>query len=230
MTHIEVTEVYNGLAGLFDREYAPQIAKLQPGTEMQQLEADKDNRKSNFMRSYTVFGDSPTGYDVTPLHGEYTYKNQEGVQKLFKDGRNRYFFYIQDKLWKIYDEVPLRANGPLGATYQEAIAKLNASFGTAGRIRAADAAQGLDRTTADWQYAHTHLRAIDRSSEHLVGIVLEDKTTLGNLAVLRPNKPTDPFAIDPSIAAVTKGGISDPNAAKAAATKGDGGAPKVAKH
>src|SRR5260370_478703 len=74
MTHIEVTEVYNGLAGLFDREYAPQIAKLQPGTEMQQLEADKDNRKSNFMRSYTVFGDSPTGYDVTALHGEYTYK------------------------------------------------------------------------------------------------------------------------------------------------------------
>jgi hypothetical protein len=58
------------------------------------------------------------------------------------------------------------------------------------------------------------LSAIDRSSEHLVVIVLEDKRTLANLATLRSNKPQDPFAIDPSIAAVTKGGVTDPNAAK----------------
>ena len=44
--------------------------------------------------------------------------------------------------------------------------------------------------------------------------MLEDKRTLANLASLRSHKAEDPFAIDPSIAAVTKGGISDPNAAK----------------
>ncbi len=80
-------------------------------------------------------------------------------------------------------------------------------------------------TTADWQDASTHLRIVDRSGEHLVGVVLEDKTTLNGLATLRANKPVDPFAIDPSISAVTKGGVSDPNAAKSLKAA-DAGAPK----
>ncbi len=226
MGHAEVTDVYNKLNGLFDREYAPQLAKLQPGQDQTQLEADRDMRKANFERSYTQFlGGSPTGYDVTALHLEYTYDNGEAVQKLFKDGKNRYFFFIKDKLWKIYDEVPLRADGALGSSFQEAVTKLNGLFGTAGRIRAADPSQNLERTEADWQDAKSHLRAVDRSSERMVGIVLEDRNTLLNLAALRVNKPVDPFAIDPSIAALTKRGVSDPNAARAP-TEVDAGAKK----
>jgi hypothetical protein len=216
MNHAEVTDVYNKLNGLFDREYAPQLAKLQPGVDQQQLEADRDNRKANFERSYTPFNSgSPTGYDVTALHLEYTYNNSEAVQKLFKDGKNRFFFFIKDRLWKVYDEVPLRADGPLGSSFQEAVTKLNALFGVPGRIRAANSSQNLERTEADWQDGRSHLRAVDRTSEHLVGVVLEDKNTLVNLVALRSNKPADPFAIDPSIAALTKKGVSDPNAAHA---------------
>jgi hypothetical protein len=215
MSHAEVTDVYNKLGGLFDKEYAPQLAKLQPGIDQQQLEADRDNRKANFERSYTPFNaGSPTGYDVTSLHLEYTYNNSEAVQRLFKDGKNRYFFFIKDRFWKMYDEVPLRSDGALGSSFQEAVTKLNALLGVAGRIRAANASQGLERTEADWQDGRSHLRAVDRSSEHVVGIVLEDKNTLMNIVALRPNKPVDPFTIDPSIAALTKRGVTDPNAAR----------------
>jgi hypothetical protein len=229
MSHAEVTDVYNKLNGLFDREYAPQLAKLQPGVDQQQLEADRDNRKANFERSFTQFlAGSPTGYDVGSLHLEYTYNNGEAVQKLFKDGKNRYFFYIKDKLWKVYDEVPLKADGPLGASYQEAVTKLNALLGVPARIRAADASQGLERTEADWQDAKSHLRVIDRSGEHLAGLVHEDRATLANLSALRVNKPVDPFALDPSIAALTKKGVTDPNAAHAAAMS-DAGTPKKKK-
>jgi len=215
MNHGEVTDVYNRLNGLFDREYAPQLAKLQPGQDQTQLEADRDMRKANFERSYTPFNaGSPTGYDVTALHLEYTYNNGEAVLKLFKDGKNRYFFFMKDRLWKVYDEIPLRADGALGSSFQEAVTKLNALFGVPARIRAADPSQSLERTEADWQDAKSHLRAVDRSSEHVVGVVLEDKTTVLNLAALRTNKPVDPFAIDPAIAALTKRGVSDPNAAR----------------
>src|SRR5215472_11757999 len=93
--HAQVTQIYNQTGGLFDREYAPQLAKLQPGVQQQQLEADRDNRKANFERSYTQFQDLPTGYDVTPMHLEFSYRNGEAVQKLFKDGKNRYFFFIK---------------------------------------------------------------------------------------------------------------------------------------
>jgi hypothetical protein len=223
MTHKEVTEAYNNPMGLFDLEYAPQLAKLQPGVEMDQLTADKDNRKGNFARSYTEFSDSPTGYDVTPLHTEYTYKNGEAIQKVFKEGKTRYFFYIKDQLWKVYDEVPLKADGPLGETFRGAVVKLGAELGAQGRVLPGDPARGIERTTVDWQNGATHLRAVDRSSEHLVGIVLEDKRTLANLATLRANKAEDPFALDPSIAAITKQGVSDPNATRSAMPDGGAG-------
>jgi hypothetical protein len=229
LSHMEITDIYNVSGGLFDREYAPLLARLQPGSEMQRLESDRDARKANFGRSYAVFADSPSGFDVTPLHSEYTYNNDEGIQRVFKDGKNRSFFYIKDKLWKVYDEVPLKGDGPLGDTYQAAITKLNALLSGPGRVRAADPAHGIERTTTDWQDARSHLRADDRSGEHLVGIVLEDKRTLAVLASLRPHQAQDPFAIDPSITAVTKGGISDPNAVRTPQAP-DGGAPAKGRH
>jgi hypothetical protein len=218
LSHADLTGAYNQLNGLFDREYAPLLAKLQPGVQQQQLEADRDNRKANLERSYTEFNvGSPTGFDVTAVHSEYTYGNAEAVQKLFKDGKNRFFFYIKDRFWKMYDEIPLRTDSPLGSSYQEAVTKLNTLFGVPARIRPADPSQNLERTEADWQDAKSHLRAIDRSAEHIVGIVLEDRNTLLNLPSLRTYKPADPFALDPSVANITKNGISDPNAAKAGA-------------
>jgi hypothetical protein len=224
LTHEEVTDLYDGPGAFFDREYAPRIAKLQPGIEMQKVETERDSRKANFQRNYAVFADSPSGLDVGPLRPEYTYNNDEGIQRVFKDGKNRSFFYIKDKLWKIYDEIPLKADGPLGDSYKTAVAKLNDLLGAPGRFRAADASQGIPRAETDWQDAMSHLRCDDRSSEHLVGIVLEDKRTLANLGSLRSHKAEDPFALDPSIAAVTKGGISDPNAARSKSS-GDAGAP-----
>jgi hypothetical protein len=212
--HLEVVEIYNRPTGLFDREYAPQLGKLQPGAQMDDVQADRDNRKANFARAYAEFQDTPTGYDLTPLKSEYSYNNGEGIQKVFKDGKTRFFFYIKDHLWKIYDEVPLRADGPLGDTFQGAVAKFAAMLGAGGRVRPAGA-QGVERATADWQDASTHLRVIDLTGEHMVGVVLEDKRTLANLASLRSNKPKDPFAIDPSISAITNHGVTDPNAGRA---------------
>jgi hypothetical protein len=226
LSHQEVTDAYNNPGGYFDREYAPQLGKLQPGVVMQQLEADRDSRKANFMRAFSPFLDTPTGYDLTPLHGEYSYRNEEAVQPLFKDGKKRYFFYMRDKLWKVYDEIPLKADGPLGASYQEAVTKMNALLAVSGRSRHADMnTHDPDSPTTDWQDASTHLRVVDRSGEHLVGVVLEDRATLNSLASLRKNKPIDFSAIDPSIAAVTKGGISDPSAVRPKGDKADGGAP-----
>jgi hypothetical protein len=214
MSHLEVVDAYNKPTGIFDQEYASKLAHLQPGSAMDELESERDSRKSNLTRSYTEFLDSPTGYDVTPLRGEFSYNNGEATQRILRDGKARYFFYIKDRLWKIYDETPLAADGPLGATYSSALAKLGGLLGLAPRVRSANSSQGIERTTADWQDGSTHLRAVDRSGEHLVGIVLEDKRTVSNLASLRSNKAADPFALDPSVSALTRGGISDPNAGR----------------
>lgn len=218
MTHSDVVRVMNRTDGVFDRDYNPQLARMQPGVAMQDVEAERDNRKHAFEQSWVKFEDTPTGFDNTHIKGEYTYRNHESVMYVDRAGKRRYFFFIGtspgERLWKIYDDVPLKQGGILGATFQQAVTKLNVQYSTPGRIRAADPAHGLTHTTADWQDGNTHLRAEDLGDGH-VAVVLEERATLGNLAQLRVNKEVDPLAMDPSITAITGHQISDPNAAHA---------------
>lgn len=217
INHQELVRIHNQTGGIFDQDYNPRLAKLQPGVQMQAVEAEREQQKAAFAASFVEFKDTPTGFDTTGIHAEYTYRNKEAVMYVDRGGKRRYFFFIGsppgDRLWKIYDEVKLTDGGPLGKTYQEAVTKLNVQLNTPARIRAADAAKGLNFTTADWQDGPTHLRALDRGG--VVAIVLEDRAILGALPTLRSNQPVDPMAIDPSISAVTRGvGRSDPNSAR----------------
>jgi hypothetical protein len=211
----ELVKLYNSVGGRFDQDYDALLAKAQPGVQQKAIEFDRDTRKRAFEASRVEFKDTPTGYDSTPIRPEYTYKNRESIMSLERQGSRTYFFffgqYPGDRLWKIYREVRLSEGGPYGNTFQECVTKLNTQVGVAGRIRAADATNGLSTTEVDWQDAETHLRALDRSRDRVCGIVYEQRATLVNLASLRATKDTDPFALDPSIANVTKGGVSDPS-------------------
>ncbi len=224
MTHLEVIKTYNNVGGLFDREYDPLLAKTQPGVGMQAIEAERENRKIAFAGSFLEFTGVPTGYDATGVKDEYTYRNHESIMSVDKDGKRRFLFFIgsppSERLWKIYDEIPLKAGGLFGATYAEAVAKLQRQVGAPPRVNNVSPTRRL--LSCDWQDAGTHLRADDRSGDNVVGIVLEDKRTLANLPQLRSVKAEDPFALDPAIAAITHGSISDPNATRTA----DAGAPK----
>jgi hypothetical protein len=94
--------------------------------------------------------------------------------------------------------------------------KLAATFGTLGRLRTAGQAEGLASTQIDWQDENVHVRLVERpDSPRVVGFVVEDRKRFDNLASLRTNKPEDPFALDPSVAGATTGGISDPTAERA---------------
>jgi hypothetical protein len=217
----DVLTAHIGIGGVIDRDYDPQLTKVQPGVQQKALEADRDNRKAAFQRSLIEFKDTPTGYDATPLKTEYSYRNKESLMMIDRAGKKRYFFFLGGRLWKIYDEIALDETSPLGATFKDAITKLQTNLGTQGRVRAADPAKGLIVTTVDWQDANTHLRALDRGK--IVAVVLEERNTLNNLAQLRANKVDDPLALDPSISVVTKGGISDPNARPGASASASAG-------
>ena len=217
MNHADVTKMFNENGGVIWKDYDAKLAKARVGPEMTAIEAERESAKQAFSRSFIEFKDVPTGYDATGIRGEYTYRNRESLMWITREGKpKRYFFFINDRLWKMYDEVPLTETGALGKSYIDAVNKMNAQLGASGRIQGADADKGIAATTVDWKDGSSHLRVTDRTSDRLAAVVLEDNGTLGNLASLRPNKAEDPTAIDPTIAAVTKGGLSDPNAAKTA--------------
>jgi hypothetical protein len=217
MSHADVTKTFVENGGIIWKDYDGKLAKARVGPEMTAIEAEREGAKQAFSRSFIEFKDTPTGYDATGIRGEYTYKNRESLMWITREGKpKRYFFFINDRLWKMYDEVPLAETGPLGKSYIDAVNKMNAQLGASGRIQGADAEKGVPATTVDWKDGSSHLRVVDRSGDRVAAVVIEDNGTLGNLVSLRPNKTEDPTAIDPTIAAVTKGGLSDPNAAKGA--------------
>lgn len=209
----ELTKLYTQTNGVIWKDYDEKLAKARVGPEQTALEAEREQVKAAFARSYIEFKDTPTGYDTTGIRNEYTYKNKEALMWIQRQGKKRYFFFINDRLWKMYDEIPLAEGGPMGRAYPDAINILNVQLNAQGRVLGADASKGIDATTVDWRDGVSHLRAVDRSSDHVVGIVIEEIRTVSNLAALRPNKPVDPNEIDPSIKAVTGGANRvDPNA------------------
>jgi hypothetical protein len=223
MTHAELTKHYTQTGGVIWKDYDAKLTGARVGPEQTALEAEREQTKAAFSRSYIEFKDTPTGYDSTGLRSEYTYKNKESLMWVQRQGKKRYFFFINDRLWKMYDEVPLVEGGPMGKAFLDAVNKLNGQLGSQGRVQGPDAAKGVTSTTVYWKDGASQLRAVDRSGDHVVGIVVEDSATLSNLAALRPNKPVDPNEIDPSITAVTRGtNRVDPNAATAPAPSASG--------
>jgi hypothetical protein len=214
-SHQDVARVMNQTGGVFDLDYNAQLARMQPGVMMQSVEAERDQKKKFFESSFVQFSDTPTGFDNTHIKGEFTYRNHESVMYVDRGGKRRYFFFIGtapgERLWKIFDDIPLKQGGLLGASFQDAVTKLNVQYSTPARIRAANLSQGLQHTTADWQDGATHLRAEDLGDGN-AAVVIEEKNTVNNLPQLRANKEVDPLAMDPSIAAITHATISDPNA------------------
>ncbi len=230
MSHADVTKTFTENGGIIWKDYDEKLAKARVGPEMSAIENEREQAKQAFGRSFIEFKDTPTGYDATGIKGEYTYRNRESLMWITRQGKKRYFFFISDRLWKIYDEVPLAESGVLGKSYLDSVNTMNGKVAAQGRVQGADPAKGINATTVDWKDGSSHLRLVDRSGERVVAVVMEDNGTLGNLTALRPNKAEDPTAIDPTIAAVTKGGLSDPNAGKpagsASAAPKKGGAPK----
>lgn len=225
MSHEELQKQMTQTGGIIWKDYDEKLQKARVGPEQTALEAEREQAKGAFGRSWTEFGATPTGFDTTGIKNEYTYRNKEALMWIERKGKTRYYFFINNKLWKMYDQYKL-ADGGMGASYQEAVAKINAQLNATGRFRQPDEKAGIDKPTTDWKDNQSHLRAIDRSGEGVVGVSIADQSVIANLAALRPNKPSDPNELDPSIIAVTKGRqASDPNAPASASASGKKGAP-----
>jgi len=67
-----------------------------------------------------------------------------------------------------------------------------------------DPAHGRSTTEVDWSDTNTHVRAIDRSDENIVGLIYQDRATGERMAAYRAGQKDTQGAIDPTIAAVTR--------------------------
>lgn len=195
------------LATIYDRviegDYKERYRKAQPGIQMESIDAEVAEKKLEFRRSYTQFGTLATGWDATPLKPEFTYANQEALMQITRKGKTRTFFFIQGKLWKIVDELPLGEKSSWGKTFDEAVGKLNAYYEVAGRVQAADPEKGRPFNEVDYQHAGIQVRAIDWSGDQ-VGLAFQDAATVAQLPTLRKNAAAGAEKIDDAVSGILR--------------------------
>jgi len=215
---LTLKETAKAIDTMLDVEYKPIYQATSPGIKMKQLDGALLEEKNSFRRSRIDFGKIPVALDGTPLKGEYSYNNQESILKLNRKGETRYFFFIQDRLWKIIDEVELSEKGPYGKNFQDAAVKLTALYGAIGRVIPPNPDNQIFVTTVDWKDASTHVRLIERS-ETSAAIAYEDNATLNNIDALRANKPVVEDDIDPAVRAAARSSEPPPGPPPAAPEK-----------
>lgn len=197
----KLSRVYEAV---FDKEFLPLYKKTPPGSPQEKsLDVELGDKKQLLKRNRIDFGDLPTGVDQSALKGEYSYGNGETMTSLtVRSGTTRNFFFFKDKLWKIYDEHKLRAGGPYGENWEEAVKILTKKFGVAPKLEEPDYAKGKNFQEAHWTDGTTYIRAVNR--QPVLGLVWADSSVQTNLAKWRPNRPKNPHAMDKDVLAVTK--------------------------
>jgi hypothetical protein len=198
----------------FDDEYLPLYKKAAPGPETDALDAEIKQKKMEVRRSKVEFGNTPTGVDQTSIKGEYSYANGESMARLtLRSGTERYFFFFNDRLWKVYDEHKLKKGTPLGDNYAGAVKVLQGKYGAAPKKVPASPDKGQSFDESVWTTPDMIIRAVDRDS--IMAVVYADRDVQEDLPKKRRNHPKDENAMDPDVAnAIKKGGDNQPGPPK----------------
>jgi len=187
----------------FDDEYLPLYKKAAPGPETEALDAEIKQKKAEIRRSKVDFGNTPTGVDQTAVKGEYSYANGESMARLtLRSGTERYFFFFNDRLWKVYDEHKLKKGTPLGDNYASAVKVLQGKYGAAPKKVPANFDKGQSFDESVWTTPDMVIRALDRDS--IMAVAYADRSVQEDLPGRRKNKPKNETAMDPDVASALK--------------------------
>ncbi len=209
---------------VLDDEYLPLYKKAAPGPETEALDAEIKQRKAEVRRSRVDFGQTPTGVDQTALKGEYSYANGESMARLtLRSGTERYFFFFNDRLWKVYDEHKLKKGSALGEDYASAIKVLTGKYGAPPKKVPAnsDKEQYFDESV--WTTPDMVIRAIDRDS--ILAVVYAERDVQEDLPKRRRNHPKNVTAMDPDVANALKKNEPPPGPSKDKGDKKGGSKP-----
>lgn len=222
-------EVFTAMDKEIDQLYAEKVSKAYNPKQQAQLEKEAEKKKKDLRTKLIEFkgGAGVSGYEIK-APGEFTYKNGESAIEVPRPGGGeRQLFFVNDKLWKVYDHVHLTAkDAELGETWDQAVEKFTKDVGDKGKKvekKAASAAYYGVMMQVPEHYLFsdgaTQIRLIDHTKREdmttrTVGLAYEDVSMVEKLPTYRTN--VEKKASD---ALVDKAGAPDPLPAKSAEPK-----------
>jgi hypothetical protein len=214
------SEVFTSMDKEIDQLYAEKVSKAYNPKQQAALEKEAEKKKKDLRTKLIEFkgGAGVSGYEIK-APGEFTYKNGESAIEVPRPGGGeRQLFFINDKLWKVYDHVHLTAkDAELGETWEQAIEKFTKDFGDKGKKvekkGVSPAYFGVQMIVPEhylFTDGTTQVRLIDHTKREdmtvrTVGIAYEDASMVEKLPTYRTN--VEKKASD---ALVDKAGAPDP--------------------
>lgn len=207
---------------MIDEEFAAKTEKAYNPKIVASLEKQKEKQKTKAHGAIVEFtGGGLSGYEIKAPH-EFTYKNKESGLAVTRPGGvgDRMLFFINDRLWKVFDVVPLGIKPAKvdpddqsvvtfdkAQSFDDCVKQLVADFGgDGGKAIAANVMTpsfygtlgGIPQTHV-WSDGKTQVRLVDYTAREdmtskAVGLAYEDVSMLDQLPTFRVNvekKTTD---------------------------------------
>jgi hypothetical protein len=112
-------------------------------------------------------------------------------------GTQRFFFFFNDKLWKVYDEYKLGSK--IGTNWSAAVSALTELLGGPPTMMEADPQHGRQFDEAVWNTRSMQIRAINREYQKVVAVAYADRSIQDNLASNRPNRLGNVDSVDSQV-------------------------------
>ena len=183
---------------VIEKDFIKRYKQVEPGIQMQRLDYEKSQKKAEFRLSYVPFDSPPGSLDGTKLVTEFTYYNGEGMMKIERRGKQRFFFFIKEKLWNIVDAYPLKEGGKFGADFKAGVAKVERMVGVPGVHADAEPDAGMPYEMVHWNDGKIWLRVMNWGTDK-IAISYVDMDTAKRLQELRKNKGKPKDEIDQKV-------------------------------
>jgi hypothetical protein len=196
-----------------DRYRAEMRAVVEDAIAEQRLRNRMERDIRVFDESCVKFDGQETPWNVSMIDKEFTHNNQEEMCKFDRGDSTDYIFFIRGKLWKVFRAL---SSGRIAAAQlgmDEMRATMETTFGPGEEIRYVDPYLLTSEVVGvRWIDSETELKLMWLSLYGVYAVVLTERTTLGNLANLRTNRPAGETRRDNLMESVTQGNPVDQNA------------------
>ena len=192
------TDVMEKVKGSIEARYKDRIedARADPGKQ-QRLRNAQINEVNEVKKNFTKFEGQKTGWDVSIIGSEFAQNNGEAVIPTKEDAWTRYFFFFEDRLWKMFLAFNKDAIGT--KSFRDFGKEMAAKYGNPREVyRDEKLKGGVKRTLDHFEWAVSagdSLKLVDRSQFYDVYcLVLSDASVTEQVASKR--KITNPGTVE----------------------------------
>jgi len=195
----------------WDQHFVAKYRKANPGPKTKELDYQLEEQKK-VLRRVTPFDGRTATYDKSEFREEFAHGNGETMNstKMLRRGSGadpkavsytRRFFYFQDKLWKVYDEYKLEAQGPLGPDFKGATDKVAASLGPKAKRTRGTTSQAENVL---FDAGAQRVRVIKLAEDRVAVVRADSALTKAVLDGRAQHAPTPEEALDPDTRAALR--------------------------